>query len=738
MKNFKRIFSLCLCLLMVLGCTTVAFAAEVKDATIDESKEGSLTIWKYDWTNAYKDGVWDEDSFISTGWRESYVEEVLGETVREGDANGQPDNPLGNGQNSNGYSIKGVEFTILRVADIVEFSESYNDQHPDYNLTQILYGFDKEKAADLLAAIGLPNGEGRYVNADCLNGGEDRTIDAYPGERWYYQSDVLNKALSAALLENSTTVKNALEAYIAGSEDAIVMDKTNENGKTIQRNLEVGLWLCIESSVPQEITSTTDPFLISLPMSSVSGDANSASPEGGHFWNYDVVVYPKNNTGIPSLEKTIREAQKDTGKNDGSNDIYDGFQHNATGSAGDVMEYQILSTLPTITSDATSLTTYNFYDTISKGLSYNKTLRDVKIEFFVDADCTEKVATWVQDDGRFTVTYSSDDRHMTIDITEAGLTEINADTENANGKLFQGYSNYTARVTYTATVNSDATVVYGENGNCNEVVLTWRRTSSEYYDTLIDDCHFYTFGLDLTKLFSDVDSETAEETGMFKHVKFKLYNDADEYWVTAARDEATGIYYVTGHVTEESDATIFHPVTSGDKFGQIIIKGLEDDWYTLTEIETANGYTLLQDDIYVDIYTYEDETRMCDIYSKDILGVLQNDPHYCYGKEMALSLTEADGEYLSLTGIPQKYLEHYLLSAYAVVDDNDVTMLSDGESANALAPLTVVNTRGFDLPQTGDTGTWMYSVIGITMMSGALLVMLLTFRKKDKKQTTQQ
>ncbi len=739
MKTFKKIFSLCLCLLMVLGCSTAAFAAEVKDATIDESKEASLTIWKYDWTNIYKDGVWDEDSFISTGWRESYVEEVLGETPRYGDANGEADHPLGNGQNSNGYAIKGVEYTILRVADIVEFSEAANDNHPEYNLTQVLYGFDKTKAADLLAAIGLPNGEGRHVNADCLNIGEERTIDAYPGECWYYQSDVLNKALAAALLDNATTVKDALEAYIAASEDAIVMDKTNENGKTIKRNLEVGLYLVVETAVPEMVTSTTDPFFVSLPMTTVSGDANSASPEGGHFWNYDVVVYPKNNTGIPSLEKTIREAQKDTGKNDGSDDIYDGFQHNATGSAGDVMEYQILSTLPTITSDATSLTTYNFYDSISQGLSYNKTLRDVKIEFFVDADCTEKVASWDMDSGKFTVTYSSDDRHMTIDITEAGLAEINADTENANGKLFQGYSNYTARVTYTATVNSDATVVYGENGNCNEVVLTWRRTSSAYYDTLIDDCHFYTFGLDLTKLFSDVDSETAEETGMFKHVKFKLYNDADEYWVTAARDEATGIYYVTGHVTEESDATIFHPVTSGDQFGQIIIKGLEDDWYTLTEVETANGYTLLQDDIYVDIYTFEDETRICDIYSKDILGVLQNDPHYCFGKEMALSLTDADGGYdLSLTGIPQKYLEHYMLSAYAQVDENDVVMLTDGDSANALAPLTVVNTRGFDLPQTGDTGTWMYSVIGITLMFGAVCVILLTFRKKEKEQTAQQ
>ena len=155
MKNLKKYFAICLALVMLLSCIPAVSAAEVGDATINEEAKASLTIWKFDWTNAYKDGVWDEDSFISTSWRESYVEEVLGETVREGDANGEIDNPLGNGQNSNGYALKGVEFTILKVADIVTFSESASDDHPDYNLTQVLYGFHKERAADLLATIGL-------------------------------------------------------------------------------------------------------------------------------------------------------------------------------------------------------------------------------------------------------------------------------------------------------------------------------------------------------------------------------------------------------------------------------------------------------------------------------------------------------------------------------------------------------------------------------------------------------
>lgn len=709
-SKILKALTLCLALLMCIGCALPAAAADVADATIHEDANCSLTIWKFDWTNALKDGVWNEDSFTSTGWRESYVEEVLGETVRKGDTNGSPDNALGNGQNANGYAIKGVEFSYLRVADIVTFTESANDQHPDYNQTMVLYGFDKVKAADLLSAIGLAGGGGRYTNADAT--------DKLSHDNYYYTSDALNKAMSDSLSANSTTVKDALEKYMAQIGGS-AMPLTNENGKTMVRNLPVGLYLLVETKVPEMVTSTTNPFFVSLPMTTVSGDDNSASPEGGHQWNYDVVVYPKNETGIPSLEKTVRESKGDTGKNNGSDGITDGYDHNATGSAGDVMEYQIISTLPTITSDATRLTVYNFYDTIAEGLSYNKA-SGVKLEIFTDKDCTAKVASWDMASGKFTVSYSSDDRHMTVDITAAGLDEINGRTENANGKLYMGYSNYTIRVTYSATVNSNASVIFGENGNENQVVLTWKRTSSEYYDTLVSDAHVYSFGIELTKVFSDKDSETAEDTGMFKHVKFKLRNATDGYWVTATRNDAEGVYYVTGHATEEADATVFYPVTSEEAFGKIIVKGLEDDEYVLTEIETENGYVLLKDAIHVVITAADDPTRPCTEYTKDVLGVLQNDPHYQFN----------GGYDLHLAGIPQKALIYNYLTASATVDTNKVTMQPDNGSANAKVPLTVVNTPGFDLPQTGDNGTWMYSVFGIALMTLGCIGIFFALRRK--------
>lgn len=132
--------------------------------------------------------------------------------------------------------------------------------------------------------------------------------------------------------------------------------------------------------------------------------------------------------------------------------------------------------------------TINFYDSLSEGMEYSKEA-GIKLEFFKDKDCTDSAASWDMESGKFTVTYSEDNRHMTVDITQAGLDEINGSASNANGAIYAGYSNYTLRITYTAEVNSNDSFIYGDNGNENEVVLTWKRTSSEYYDTLIDDAH---------------------------------------------------------------------------------------------------------------------------------------------------------------------------------------------------------------------------------------------------------
>jgi fimbrial isopeptide formation D2 family protein/LPXTG-motif cell wall-anchored protein len=561
------------------------------------------------------------------------------------------------------------------------------------------------KGADFLKALGLENGAERYANADQLD-----------STKYFYQSDVLIDALAAGLDANSTTIKNALEKYMAAN-GGIKMAPTNAYGKTEAIDLELGLYLCVETAVPEKVVSTTNPFLVSLPMTSVNG---TNATDGGTRWIYNVTTFPKNLTGIPELEKTLRENINDTGKNNGSpTDITDGYAHTGTASAGDVIDYQIISTLPSITSESTYLTCYTFVDTLSSGLSYNK--NDVVLEFFTDEACTDLVTTWKEADGYFAVTYgttTAGESVMTIEMTEAGLKEINAaDTVyTAEGAVNSGYSDCTLRITYQATVDSDNSVVFGDDGNPNSVVLTWKRTSSEYFDTLVDDAHIYTYGIDLTKMFSD-------NLGDFSKVEFIIRNETDGYFVKAELNEEEGIYYMVEHVIDEADATHFVPVESAGEPGKVIIKGLEDDTYIITEVQTDNGYTLLKDDIEVVISQVESST-LCDIYASDVLGLLQNDPRF----------TQIVNSDVDLINIPQKHLEHYLLTASATVDGNPVVMLSDNDSANAHAPLVIVNTRGFDLPQTGDSGAWMFGAAGITMMASALLIFLLAFKKKDEEQ----
>ena len=707
----KKMFAIILALVLCLSCIPAAFAAEVADSTIDTSRTGSLTIYKYDLTNAEKDGVWDS-SYVSTGvYDQAGVVDILG-GKRDGDNDNQSD--LGNGKQSYGYAIKGVEFSYLKIADIVQFSESTNDNRTD-NHVEVLYGINKVQGADFLRALGLENGAKRYANADKLD-----------ASKYFYQSDVLIDALAAGLEANATTVRNALERYMAAN-GGTTMNPTDSYGKTQATGLALGLYLVVETAVPEMVVSTTNPFMVAVPMTAVEG--NNAV-DGGERWNYDITLFPKNLTGIPSLEKTLREQVSDTGKNNGStSNIKDGYAHTGTASAGDVIDYQIISTLPSITSEATYLTNYTFVDTLSAGISYNK--KDIVFEFFTDAACTDLVTTWKEADGYFAVSYNpvaGGGSTMTISMTASGLAEINSSKAvyPSASMVNSGFSDCTLRITYQATMDSDNSVVYGDNGNPNDVVLTWKRSNTSYYDTLVDDAHVYTYGIDLTKLFSD-------GKGDFSKVEFIVHNDTDNYFVKAELNKAEGIYYVVDHVEIEADATHFIPVESNSKPGKVIIKGLEDDTYTITEVRTDNGYTLLKEEIEVIISQVESST-LCDIYTSDVVGLIQNDP--CYA-EAIIAEAKANG-YIKTDGgladilnnMPQKQLAHYLLTASATVDGNAVTMLEDNGSVNAHAPLTVMNTRGFDLPETGDNGTMMFTVIGILTMVGAAAVIILVSRKK--------
>ena len=610
MKKIHRVLALLMAALIAIGLMTTAFA----EPTIDPAKKASLSIYKYDITKASAEGAWDTESYVSTGLHDDAVVDNLAK-----------------------YAIQGVEFTYLRIADITMNNELVDGQRQ----VGVLYGFgNSDRSNAVLSAIGLT-----AADAHKTEGGIN-----------YFTSDMLNNKLTAALAANATNVKNALETAVKNG--GVAMTETDATGHTFASDMEQGLYLVVETRAPENVTSTCNPFLISLPMTTIDGAA----------WNYDVTVYPKNQTGNPTLDKTVREAKNSTGKHNGSlTDITDGYAHTATASVGDTVDYQIISPLPTITSKASSLSEYTYVDTMSKGVRYNK--NDVVIEFFRDAACTDKITTWAEDSGKFTVAYDDAANIMTIRMTDTGLSEINEAATVYTDSAKRGYSDCTMRITYAATLTADAQM--GDADNPNEVVLTWRRTNSTYFDTLKDCCHVYTYGIDVLKQFSD-------NGGNLRNVKFKLHNDTDDVYVIA--EQKDGVYYTKGFAAKKADATTFVPNSSG----HIVIKGLEDDAYSLTEIATDKGYALLKDAVKIVIKTAED--GQCE---------------KCGAKLLTTSAT-VNGKAASMT---------------------------DG---NAIVSLTVVNNPGFDLPKTGGYGTWMFTIGGVALLGAAAFIVAKSRKHKSE------
>lgn len=641
-QKMHRFTAMGLALCAALGLSGTALAYTPQIATIDYGRTASLTITKYDLTAATQAGV-STSGLVSTGKENTEAETMLQD-----------------------YTLGGVEFTYLRLGGI----DMYSDQDATNATIQVIYGVDNEAVRDTL---GLTEED------------EVKTEDGIP----WYTSDTLIDALEEQLAANRRATKDALEAEAnqSGTAMALTDDIT---GTTSVDGLDLGLYLVVETEVPENVTSTVNPWLVSLPMTDT---------ETGDGWFYDVTVYPKNETGNPTLEKEVSDLAHGVSFS-GDIDAL-GYRDVATGSTGDVMGYRYLSTLPTITSSATQLTQYRFEDKLSPSLEYNQ--NDVIVCWYESYEEAQKDYTIAMPDTPatqganaaeiwecneygvgtyFDVTYGTLDdgsTTMTLQFNEAGLERINTPVDNSQQE--GRYSDWTCVVYYTATINSTEDMSLGDEGNPNAVTLTWERTSEDYIDTLTDEAKVYSYGIHLTKKF------TAGGTN-FDAVQFiaqNVTNATGTYYVVAEANPKAGVYYATGTTTNVDEATRMTP----DETGHLYLYGLEEDTYQITETQTDPDYNLLEDVITVDI-----------------------DTKYTPGVQVGS------------------------LTATAKVDGYAATMEAMGDSGNALVPLTVLNTRGFDMPETGGTGTMVTTVLGIVLAGGMLTVSIVLLFKRhvlDKK-----
>lgn len=615
---------------------------------IDTSKTGSLTIHKYDMTAAKQAGV-NLDQFTSTGKQDTNAEQALKK-----------------------YAIKGVEFSYLRVGDVEQQSEN--------GKVQMIY----ELPSALQQIIGLAPSDAAKTE----------------GSKTYFTSQIINDKLAQAL-EDNTATKDKLEAYMG--QNGTAMDETNANGVTSKDKLPLGLYLIVETKAPENVTYTTNPWFVQLPSTDSNGDD----------WFYDVICYPKNETGNPTLDKRVRNNPDQDNVTTANADRLADFtsarneyryQSIVTASKAETLDYQFISKLPHITSSTTYLSTYTFNDTMAKGMTYGK---DAVIAIYENKDAADStnvnnvnksgaLAVWKSSDTdpKFTATYgkSGDDSTMKIEMTKAGLSELN---KKYSDKYIVAY--------YTAKVNTDDSVVLGDKGNPNDVSLTWKRTSTNYYDILKDKCIVYSYGYDLTKKFSDSKGDPTK-------VKFVVQNKTDNYYLVARADRA-GVYQVTGKSATEADATQFSPASDG----KLVINGIEADEYGFTETHSDAGYSLLKKEVIVKITeTKADitptEANITGIQSKSDTDSTANDgvPNGAVLKNDVTVQTTA---------------------ASATVDNTKATMTKQDESNNAYVNMEITNQKQFMLPMTGGAGSYLLIIAGVVAAGCGMMIL-----RKNKKQ----
>ena len=339
-----------------------------------------------------------------------------------------------------------------------------------------------------------------------------------------------------------------------------------------------------------------------------------------------------------------------------------------TAETGDVLDYKLTAQVPTLT-DYDNLTKFTMSDTLAK-----QEFDPASVQIAID----NTVATRGTGTGENTfyigqtllatlkpVSYADEKSSFTLTFEPSAL---------------EAYEGKTVTVTYSARLTTDAVKV-----NVNDAELVWSNNGSD--SSLTDSTEVYTYGIELTKTFSDA-TVSADEIGK---VTFRLYRVNGQNEELLYFTGSAGSYILVSDYSGTGNVTADLKLDTTSR--KLTVVGLDDDeTYILKETATADGYNQIDENVTIDLEAQTGPKAMLLDKNKTSVKLGSN----------------------SLT--------------VSFVNNTDTT-----GTAIASVAFELYNQKGFSLPKTGDAGTWALTVSGILLIASGVGLVVISRRKKSSK-----
>lgn len=598
--------------------------------------------------------------------------------------------------------------------------------------------------------------------------GEENDVDKLPEGATALKGATFSiyKVMDRAALRNyydgtDGQTKVTVDTYLNDTKDAIKSNEsystavatatTGEDGIAEFPNLQLGLYVVVETGTPDKVTSPVKPFLVSVPMTKASNPSE---------WLYNIHVYPKNGTtyGEVKIVKYGRVGSDTEGTLSGVSfklekwNETDSAWKSVTVSEKDDTPFNLKTDKNgEISVNGLSQGKYRFIEQSIDGnntyiidqtpiefvvtkegkIKYKDGEPQAAVTFYVtnDRPDVEKNVIDKNDSPKTEADYSVGDKvpyQITVTVPE-NITKLTTFTVSDTPNNLK-YNNDAELTCKGAAVDSSVYTIATE-GNGFKITFkpakmglyAGQKIIINYSATLLSTADQTGAGNrnDVSLVYSNnigVDSNGDPTEGDKKEIhdstfvytfKVKVHKIADDTNADGTNKELENVEFdlykkdengtVTGDAAKalgldpnEKWTKVNEAPLKTDAHGYVEQGGLANGEYYLVETKTASGYNLLKAPVKVTL-SIQATTTWTDTFIYD-----------------------ANGNMLKHT-----------------VDKKNTTFSGGDEGGKTEYTITVVNRKGFNLPTTGGFGTLLFSGIGVLLVVAGVGV-LLSLKKKNR------